>query len=78
MNTQDRPASRDPWLRLLLRISLPMAAISLIALWAGWLAGLPALFYLFLVTGGITLVTGFAYNIRYVLLATRQGRQDSE
>lgn len=78
MNTQDRPATPDPWLRLLLRISLPMAGISLVALWAGWLAGVPALFYLFLVTGGITLVTGFAYNIRYVLLASRRARDDAE
>lgn len=62
----------DPWLRVLMKISIPMAVASVGALWIGQLMGIPWLFYLFLVTGALTLAAGLAYNVRFVILNLRR------
>lgn len=67
--------STDPWLRLMMKIGIPLAVISIIALWSGQLMGIPGLFVLFVVTGALTLAIGLAYNIRFVLLAYRKSRE---
>ncbi|WP_290647658.1 hypothetical protein [Aquisalimonas sp.] len=70
--------SSDSWLRLLMKIGIPMAVISIVALWSGQLLGIPDLFILFFITGGLTLAIGLAYNVRFVLLAMRKARQEQE
>lgn len=67
--------STDPWLRLMMKIGIPLAVISIIALWSGQLMGIPGLFVLFAVTGALTLAIGLAYNVRFVLLAYRKSRE---
>lgn len=80
--TEDRNTVKitsDPWLRVLMKISIPMAVVSVAALWIGQLMGIPWLFYLFLVTGAFTLAAGLAYNVRFVILnARRAGDREQE
>lgn len=69
----------DPWLRVLMKISIPMAVVSVAALWIGQLMGISWLFYLFLVAGAITLAAGLAYNVRFVILNLRRaGEREQE
>lgn len=75
---QDRnKIGSDKWLRILMKIGIPLAIISLSSLWLGHLMANPVFGKLFLVTLPVTLLIGFAYNIRYVMLAVRQKRQSS-
>ncbi|SEO48799.1 hypothetical protein [Aquisalimonas asiatica] len=67
--------SADPWLRRMMKVGIPLAVISIISLWSGQLMGIPGLFILFAVTGGLTLAIGLAYNVRFVLLAYRRSRE---
>lgn len=69
--------SSDKWLRILMKAGIPLGIISLSSLWLGHLMANPAFGKLFLVTLPVTLLIGFAYNIRYVMLAVRQQRQSS-
>ena len=64
----------DAWLRTLMRIGVPLAIVSIVALWAAELLAMPALLPVFAVTGGLTLATGLAYNVRFVLLLLRRRR----
>ncbi len=67
----------DKWLRVLMKAGIPLAIISLVSLWLGHLMANPVFGKLFLVTLPVTLLIGFAYNIRYVMLAIRKQRQSS-
>ncbi len=67
----------DKWLRILMKAGIPLAIISLGSLWLGHLMANPAFGKLFLVTLPVTLLIGFAYNIRYVMLAVREQRKPS-
>ena len=68
--------SGDRTLRLLMKIGIPLAVISIVALWSGQLLGIPGLFILFAITGGITLLLGLIYNVRFVMLAVRKAREN--
>ncbi|MEH6579537.1 MAG: hypothetical protein V7731_20960 [Amphritea sp.] len=68
----------DRWLQVMMRTGVPVAAVSIIFLWLGHLLEKPSLGNVFLVTLPIALVIGFAYNVRYVMLAVRAKRKESD
>ena len=67
----------DKWLRVLMKAGIPLGIISLGSLWLGHLMANPLFGKLFLATLPMTLLIGFAYNIRYVMLAVREQRNPS-
>jgi hypothetical protein len=74
--TIDKQAIRaDKYLRLMMKTGLPLALIALLSLWAGRVFGSPGIGLLFFISCPLALLIGFAYNIRYVMLAVRQRRQ---
>jgi hypothetical protein len=74
--TIDKQAIRaDKYLRLMMTTGIPLALIALLSLWVGQYLGSSGIGVLFLITFPLALVIGFAYNIRYVMLAARQRRQ---
>lgn len=76
--TSDKKKVRsDKWLQRLMKLGIPLAIISLGSLWLGHLLAHPVFGKLFLVTLPLALLVGFAYNIRYVMLAIRQQRKSS-
>ncbi|SIS42789.1 hypothetical protein [Neptunomonas antarctica] len=78
-NTQANKKLRsDKWLRLFMRVGIPLGVISLASLWLGHLLAHPVFGKLFLVTLPLALIVGFSYNIRYVMLAVREQRKASE
>ncbi len=68
----------DRWLQMMMRTGLPVAVVSILFLWLGHLLEQPALGSVFLVTMPIALLVGFAYNVRYVMLAVRAQRAERE
>ncbi len=64
----------DSYLKLMMRIGIPLALISVLSLWASRSLGSSGIGLLFFITAALTLVIGFAYNIRYVMLLVRQRR----
>jgi hypothetical protein len=78
-NSSDKKKLRsDKWLRLFMKIGIPLGVISLASLWLGHLLANPVFGKLFLVTLPLALIIGFSYNIRYVMLAVREQRKASE
>lgn len=67
----------DKWLKILMKMGIPLAIVSLSSLWLGHLLANPTFGKLFLVTLPLALLVGFAYNIRYVMLAVREQRKTS-
>ena len=72
----DQPEiTADKGLKLLMRIGIPMALISVLSLWVSSTMGSAGIGLLFFITAPLALVIGFAYNIRYVMLLVRRRRQ---
>ncbi|MFT5721875.1 MAG: hypothetical protein ACI9W6_002193 [Motiliproteus sp.] len=65
----------DPSLKLMMRIGIPLALLSVLSLWASSYFGSPGIGLLFFITAPLALLIGFAYNIRYVMLLVRKRRQ---
>lgn len=71
----DKPQIRDDRiLKLMMRVGIPLALISVISLWASNYLGSAGIGLLFFVCAPLALLIGFAYNIRYVMLLVRQRR----
>lgn len=66
----------DRWLKMMMRTGIPVAVVSILCLWLGHFFEDPAFGSVFLVTMPIALVIGFAYNIRFVMLAVRAQREE--
>ena len=80
MSDQDEGSkvTDDSWLRMMMKIGIPMAVISIASLWISQLMAVTWLFPLFVVTAGFALLMGLLYNVRFVLLSVRRSReQDS-
>ncbi|ABI57397.1 hypothetical protein ACN2MM_11025 [Alkalilimnicola ehrlichii MLHE-1] len=65
----------DRGLRILMKIGVPIGAISLLSLWLAYFTDTPMLMPLFLITALLAFAIGMAYNIRLVILMVRQKRQ---
>lgn len=65
----------DRILKLMMRLGLPLALISVISLWASSYLGSAGIGLLFIICAPLALLIGFGYNIRYVMLLVRQRRQ---
>ena len=75
----DKQAVRaDKYLRLMMKIGIPLALISIVSLWLSRSLGSDGLGLLFFITCPLALAIGFAYNIRYVSLAVRRKRDQSK
>ncbi len=75
----DKQAIRaDKYLRLMMKIGIPLALISVTSLWLARQLGSDGLGLLFFITCPLALAIGFAYNIRYVSLAVRRQRQQQK
>lgn len=73
MSSIDKKEIRsDKWMKLLIKTGIPIAIISIMALWVGWFFRIPALGNLFIVTAAIALILGLIYNVRFVILSVRQ------
>lgn len=68
----------DPILRMLMKIGLPIGAVSLICLWLAYFLANRALLTVFFVTALIAFGIGMAYNIRLVLVMLRRKREEQE
>ena len=80
MSDQDEGSkvTDDSWLRMMMKIGIPMAVISIASLWISQLMAVTWLFPLFVVTACFALLMGLLYNVRFVLLSVRRSReQDS-
>ena len=77
IKSERKKIGSDKWLRILMKAGIPLAVISLGSLWLGHLLANPAFGKVFLLTLPVTLLIGFTYNIRYVMLAVRQQRKSS-
>lgn len=67
----------DRWLKMMIRTGVPVAIVSVLFLWLGHFFENPAFGSVFVVTMPIALVFGFAYNLRYVMLAVRAQRAEN-
>lgn len=65
----------DSWLRMMMKVGVPMAVISIASLWISQLMGVSWLFPLFVVTACFALLMGLLYNVRFVLLSVRRSRE---
>ncbi|MFT6914904.1 MAG: putative lipid-binding transport protein (Tim44 family) [Motiliproteus sp.] len=65
----------DPALKLMMRVGIPLALLSVLSLWASSYFGAPGIGLLFFITAPLALLIGFAYNIRFVMLLVRKRRQ---
>jgi len=68
----------DRWLKMMMRTGVPVGIVSILCLWLGHLLEVPAFGSVFLITMPIALMFGFAYNVRYVMLAVRAQRQEND
>ncbi len=66
---------QDPLLQRLMRTGIPLAIISIASLWIGRSFSIPGLGGVFIVTMAVTLLIGFAYNARFVMLLIKRRRQ---
>jgi uncharacterized membrane protein len=71
-NIDKKEIRSDKWMNRLIKIGIPIAAISIISLWVGWYFKLPELGNLFIVTAAIAITLGMIYNVRFVILSVRQ------
>lgn len=72
----DKPEIRDDrFLKLMMRVGIPLALIGVISLWASSYLGSAGIGLLFFICAPLALLIGFSYNIRYVMLLVRQRRQ---
>lgn len=71
-NIDKKEIRADKWMNRLIKIGIPIAAISIISLWVGWYFKLPELGNLFIVTAAIAITLGMIYNVRFVILSVRQ------
>lgn len=71
-NIDKKEIRADKWMNRLIKIGIPIAAISIISLWIGWYFKLPELGNLFIVTAAIAITLGMIYNVRFVILSVRQ------
>ena len=67
--------TEDSWLRMMMKIGVPMAVISIASLWISQLMAVTWLFPLFVVTAAFALLMGLLYNVRFVLLSVRRARE---
>ncbi len=65
----------DRHLQWMSKTGIPLAIISIASLWIGREFSIPQLGTLFLIFMPITLAIGFAYNVRYFILAARQRKK---
>lgn len=76
MSSIDKKEIRsDKWMSLLIKTGIPIAIISVIALWVGWFFKIPALGNLFIITAAVALALGLIYNVRFVILSVHQLKQ---
>ncbi len=68
----------DPMLRALMKIGLPIGAVSLVCLWLGYFLNSRAMLYAFFVTALVAFGIGLIYNGRLVLVMIRRKREEQE
>ncbi|MCK8517078.1 hypothetical protein M0534_12180 [Methylonatrum kenyense] len=66
----------DPMLRMLMKIGLPIGAVSLICLWLAYFLNNQALLTVFFVTALVAFGIGLVYNARLVLVMLRRKREE--
>ncbi|MEH6625748.1 MAG: hypothetical protein V7739_04850 [Motiliproteus sp.] len=75
-NEPEQPSIRaDRYLQWMTKAGIPLAIISIASLWIGQAFHIPQLGSLFIIFMPLTLMIGFAYNIRYFILAARRRRK---
>ena len=78
VNADKQAIRADKYLRLMMKIGIPLALISVASLWLARTSSSDGLELLFMITCPPALMIGFAYNIRYVSLAVRRQRQQQK
>ena len=79
MSQIDRKKIRaDKWMRRFMFSGVPLGLISIASLWLGQWLGSSAMGQLFIVSATGALVIGMAYNVRFVILAVRQQREQAD
>lgn len=78
MTVDKKQIRADRWLKMMMRTGIPVAVVSILCLWLGHFLENPAFGSVFLVTMPIALVIGFSYNIRFVMLAVRAQREQTD
>lgn len=71
-NIDKKEIRSDKWMSLLIKTGIPVAAVSVIALWVGWYFKMPELGKVFIITAAIAITLGMIYNVRFVILSVRQ------
>lgn len=77
-NIDKKEIRSDKWMRIFMKIGLPIAGISILSLWVGWFFKIPALGNLFIVTAAIAIAIGMIYNVRFVILSVRQVKEKAK
>ncbi|WP_207062694.1 hypothetical protein [Motiliproteus sp. SC1-56] len=75
--TDKQSIRADRHLQWMMRLGLPLAAIAIASLWLGRALESPGIGLLFFIALPLALAIGFAYNIRYIILAHRQRKADT-
>ena len=79
IDSSDRGEIRnDSYLQWMKKLGIPLAVVCIAALWLGHTFNHPALGTLFFVTLPVTLLIGFAYNVRFVMLAVRRNKKANQ
>ncbi|MDF2182414.1 hypothetical protein [Neptuniibacter sp. CAU 1671] len=79
MSSLDKKAIRsDIWMQRFMKTGIPVAIVSIICLWAGWLFKIPGLGSVFMITASIALIIGLLYNVRFVILSVRQLKEKQD
>jgi len=79
MSSIDKKKLRqDKWMRRFMFSGIPLGLISVLSLWLGQWLGSPALGQLFIVSASAAVAIGMAYNLRFVILAVRQQREQQQ
>ena len=77
-NIDKKEIRSDKWMRLCMKVGLPIALTSVLSLWIGWFFKIPELASLFIITAAIALAIGMIYNVRFVMLSVRQIKKKKE
>ncbi len=67
----------DRHLKNLKNAGIPLALISIACLWIGREMDSEALGMVFLITMPLTLLTGLAYNVRYIMLTLQRRKKEA-
>jgi hypothetical protein len=70
--TDNTSIRADRHLQWMMRLGLPLAAIAIASLWLSRYLESPGIGLLFFVSLPLALILGFAYNLRYLILAQRR------